>query len=313
MFWPLAGGDALRDDRAAGVAPDVDHLGAGIGLLVMIGERHRVELADGVLAGEDAARVLPGDRRAGLDLRPADPRIGAAAFAALGHEVVDAADAVLVARVPVLHGRVLDVRVGQRDQLDDRGVQLVLVAHRRGAAFEVAHVAALVGDDQRALELAGLGRVDPEVRRQLHRAAHALRDVDERAVGEHRRVQRGEVVVRVGHDGAEVALDELRVLEHRLRERAEDHAGLRELVLERRGDRDAVEHRVDRDAGEAGALVQRHAELLVGREQLRVHFVEALRAVLLLRRRVIGDRLVVDRRDAAGAPSRGGCIVSQCR
>ena len=96
-------------------------------------------------------------------------------LAALGHEVVDAALAVLVAGVPVLNRRVLDRRVVERDELDDRRVQLVLVAHRRRAAFEVAHVRALVGDDQRPLELAGVLRVDAEVGRQLHRAAHALR------------------------------------------------------------------------------------------------------------------------------------------
>ncbi len=43
-----------------------------------------------------------------------------------------------------------------RNQLDHRGMQLVFVAHRRGAAFEVAHISALVGNDQRALELAVL-------------------------------------------------------------------------------------------------------------------------------------------------------------
>ena len=48
----------------------------------------------------------------------------------------------------------LIVRVVERDQLDDRRVQLVLVAHRRGAALEIAHVRAFIGDDQRALELA---------------------------------------------------------------------------------------------------------------------------------------------------------------
>jgi hypothetical protein len=37
-------------------------------------------------------------------------------------------------------------------------MQLVLVALRRGAALQVADVAALVGDDQRALELAGIWR-----------------------------------------------------------------------------------------------------------------------------------------------------------
>ena len=53
--------------------------------------------------------------------------------------------------------------VVERDQLDHRGVQLVLVAHGRGAALEVAHVGALLGDDQRPLELAGVGGVDAEV------------------------------------------------------------------------------------------------------------------------------------------------------
>ena len=103
----------------------------------------------------------------------------ALALAALGDEVVDAALAVLVARVPVLHRRVLDLRVVERHQLDHRGVELVLVAHGRGAALEVAHVRAFLGDDQRPLELAGVRGVDAEVGGQLHRAAHALRDVAE--------------------------------------------------------------------------------------------------------------------------------------
>ena len=46
----------------------------------------------------------------------------------------------------------------QRHQLDHRGMQLVLVALGRGAAFQIADVGAFVGDDQRALELAGLRR-----------------------------------------------------------------------------------------------------------------------------------------------------------
>ena len=80
----------------------------------------------------------------------------------------------LVARIPVLHGRVFDLRVVQRDQLHHRRVQLVLVAHRRRAAFQVAHRRAFLGHDQRALELAGVGRVDAEIGGQLHRAAHPL-------------------------------------------------------------------------------------------------------------------------------------------
>ena len=44
-------------------------------------------------------------------------------------------------------------------------MQLVFVALRRGAAFEIAHVSAFIGDDQRALELTGLPGVDAEIGR----------------------------------------------------------------------------------------------------------------------------------------------------
>src|SRR5690606_18094119 len=130
-----AGADALADDLALGALADVDHLGAGVGLLAVVGERDRVELAGRIVAEQHAGRVLPGDRGAGFDLGPGLLAAVAAAFGAFGDEVVDAAHAVLVARVPVLHGRILDLGVFQRHQLDDRRVQLVLVAHRRGAAF----------------------------------------------------------------------------------------------------------------------------------------------------------------------------------
>jgi hypothetical protein len=100
-----------------------------------------MELAGGIIAAQDTARVFPGDRRTGFHLGPDDLRTRTATIAALGHEVVDAADPVLVARIPVLHRRVLDAGVIQRHQLDHGGMQLVLVAHRRGAAFKIGDVA----------------------------------------------------------------------------------------------------------------------------------------------------------------------------
>ena len=64
----VAGGNALGDDGAAGVLADVDHLGAGVGLLPVAGQGHRVELAHRVFAAQHAAWILPGDGRTGLDL-----------------------------------------------------------------------------------------------------------------------------------------------------------------------------------------------------------------------------------------------------
>src|SRR5204863_4459530 len=100
----MAGRDALGHDGRAGVLPHVDHLGARVRLLTLVGHGHRVELTDRVVALEDAAGILPGDRRAGLHLGPGDLRVLAAARAALGDEVVDATAPRLVPRVPSLDG-----------------------------------------------------------------------------------------------------------------------------------------------------------------------------------------------------------------
>ena len=176
-------------------------------------------------------------------------------------------------------------------------MQLVFVAHRRRAALEVAHVAGLVGDDQRSLELTGLRLVDAEVGRQLHGAAHALRYVDEGAVAEDGAVEGGEVVVASRHDAAEVLANEFRILLNGLGDGAEDHAGFRELLAEGRGDGHGIEDRIDGHAREHFLFVERNAQLLVGGEEFGIDFVEAFRPILhVARRGIVGQRVVVDGR-----------------
>ena len=137
----FAGRNSLRDDRRLRVLAEVDHLRAGVGLLRVVRQRDRVKFADRIVALQNARRIFPGDRRTCFDLRPRDFRIATRALAALGHEVVNAALAFFVARVPVLHGRIFDLRIVQRDQLDHRRVQLVRVELRRRAAFVIGNVA----------------------------------------------------------------------------------------------------------------------------------------------------------------------------
>ena len=129
------GRNALGDDGAAGVFADVVHLGAGVGLLPLGRDGHRVKFADRMIALQDAARVLPSDGRAGLDLGPRNFGAVAATRAALGDEVVNPAFAVFVARIPVLHGGVLDLGIAEGHELDDGRVELVFVAHGCGAAL----------------------------------------------------------------------------------------------------------------------------------------------------------------------------------
>src|ERR1019366_6235471 len=70
--FSVSGRDTLADDGGSGVLADVDHLGAGVGLLPVIGQGDGVELADGVIADQQAARILPGDGGAGFYLRSGD-------------------------------------------------------------------------------------------------------------------------------------------------------------------------------------------------------------------------------------------------
>lgn len=60
--------NALRDDTAASILSDMDHLGASICLLLLIGKRHTVELSNTVVALEDDTWILPSDSRASLHL-----------------------------------------------------------------------------------------------------------------------------------------------------------------------------------------------------------------------------------------------------
>ena len=192
--------------------------------------------------------------------------------------------------------------VVERHQLHHGGVKLVRVPDGRRAALQVAHVGALLRDDQGALELAGVRRVDPEVGGELHRAADALGDVAERAVAEDGGVQRGEEVVGVRDHRAQVLLDQLRVVLDRLGERAEDDPQFGQLLLEGGGHRDAVEHGVHRHAAQPLLLLQGDAQLLEGPPDFRIHLVQALQRLLRLGRRVVDDVLVVDGRVADVGP-----------
>ena len=172
-------------------------------------------------------------------------------------------------------------------------MELVFVALRGRASFEVAHVAALVGNDKRPLKLSGSTFVDAEVRAQLHRALDALGDVAKRPVGEDRRVQSRIIVVADRNHRTDVLLDQFRVLLHGLAHAAEDDSELGEFVLEGSSHADAVHHEIHRHAAQALLLLERNAQLVHRLAQLRVHLVEGGELLLLLGGRVVADGLEI--------------------
>ena len=66
----VSGADALADNGAGAVLAQMDHLGARVRLLPVVGQSHTVELAHRVVALQDATGVFPRDGAASLDLSP---------------------------------------------------------------------------------------------------------------------------------------------------------------------------------------------------------------------------------------------------
>ncbi len=189
-------------------------------------------------------------------------------------------------------------------------MQLVLVPHRCGAAFEIAHVAALFGDYQRALELAGIFGIDAEIGAEFHRAAHAFRHIDEGAIGKDRAVERREEIVMLRHDLAQPFLHQFGIFLDGFADRQEDDASLLQLFAKGGGDRHAVEYCIDRDlaraldTGKHFLLCHRYAELVVNRLDVRIELVERGELFLLFRCRVVIGVLVIDGRIAELGPVR---------
>ena len=171
--------DTLRNDGALGVLTHVNHLGTGIGLLIVVGNSHTVELCHRVVATQDTGRILPGNRRTRLYLSPAQLRVHTAQVASLGYQVQHTTLTMLITRIPVLNGRVLHLCIILDDNLYDSRMELVLITHWRCTSLQVRNVGIIIGDDQCTLKLTGVTGIDAEVTAQLHRTADALRNINE--------------------------------------------------------------------------------------------------------------------------------------
>ena len=216
--------DRLRRDHRRGARRDVDDLAARVLVLALAAEGDREHLAVSALAHQPDRRILHRHLRAEV---PVDPlhRRALVRHGALRDEVVD------VVR-PVLDGGVAAAPAALDHDLDDRGVQRVGGVDRRGAALDVVHVRVLVDDDERALELAHVLRVDAEVGLEGHLDPHARRHVDERPARPHGGVECGELVVVLRDDRAHVLLDDVLVLAQARVHVEEEHTLRLEVGLE---------------------------------------------------------------------------------
>ncbi len=299
----VAGGDPLGNDGAACVFAQVNHLGAGVGLLPVVGHGNGVEFTHRVVAHQDAPGIFPGDGRSRLHLRPTDLRITPFAYSTFGDEIVDAAFPVFITRIPVLNSRILHLRILKRHDFYNCSMELIFIPLRRRAPFHVAHVGAFFGDDQGALELSCIGGIDPEIGGKLHGTTHPLGNITERSVAEYRRVKGGKVVVGIGHHRSHILLHQVGMVPDSLAEGAKDDSQFRKRVRKGRLYRHTVHYRIYGNTSQLFLFVERNTQFTEGGQQFRIHLVETREFHLFLWSRVVDNVLEIDRIDLQVSPS----------
>jgi len=112
-------------------------------------------------------------------------------------------------------------------------MQLVFIAHGSRTSFQVTDVTVVVGYDQGALELAGVGCIDAKIGGKLHRAFDPLGYVGKRAITENGTVEGSKEIVPVTHHRSQVLFDQIWVLLNGFTERTENNTQFRKVFLER--------------------------------------------------------------------------------
>lgn len=209
-------------------------------------------------------------------------------------EVIDTATPLSVTRIPVLHCGVFHLGVFLHHNLDNGGMKLVFVAHRSGATFEIRDVTTVVADNEGALKLSRVSRVDAEIGGEFHRTANTARNINEGTVGEDGTVERSEIIVAIGNDRAKVFAHEFRIFSHGLTDGAEDDALFLQFLLEGGFDRHGVHHGINGHTRECQTLMKRDAEFVEGFHQFGVYLFAAFLLLFLGRVGIIRDGLIVD-------------------
>ena len=177
----------------------MNHLRTSICLLIIIGYRYRIELCGRIVSTQNTAWILPCNGRASLYLCPGKFTVHPFAVTSFGYKVIHTTFTFSITRIPVLHSRIFHFRTVKHHDFHNCRVQLVFITHRCRTSFQVRDITVIICNNQRTFKLSGIGRIDTEVRRQLHRTANPLRNIHKRTITKHSRVQCGKEIITIAH------------------------------------------------------------------------------------------------------------------
>ena len=189
--------------------------------------------------------------------------------------------------------------------LHDSRVQLIFIAHRCRTSLQIRHIRVIIRYNQRTFKLARITGIDTEIGRKLHRAAYSLRDINERTVREHSRVQSCKEVIPITNYRAHILLHKIRMFPYRLTKGAEYNALLHQCFFESGLYRYRVHHCIHSHSTQCHLFFQRNTQFIKCLYQFRIYFIHTLRSFFLLRRiGIVGNCLIIDFRNTEMGPCR---------
>ena len=72
--------------------------------------------------------------------------------------------ALFIAGIPILHGAVFYFGIFHGQNFDHCSMKLIFIALGSCASFQITHIGAFVGHNQRSFKLTGIGSIDSEIR-----------------------------------------------------------------------------------------------------------------------------------------------------
>ncbi len=295
--------NSFGNNPATGIVPDMNHLGTGIRLLIIIGNGNRIKFTDRTVSFQNSTGIFPGNRRSRFNLGPNQFRIFSATQSPFGDKIIYPPFPLLISGIPILYGTVFHFGIFLYDNLHNSGMQLVLIPLRSGTPFQITDISIILSHNQRSFKLSRIPGIDPEISGQFHRTTHSLRNIHKRTVAENSRIQGRKIIIPVRHHSTQIFPDKIRMMLYSLRKRTKNNPPFRQRILKSRFHRHTVHHGIHSHSRQSHLLIQGNPQLIKRRFQFRVHIIPVL-LLLLFRRRIIYNILIIDFRNIQLCPMR---------
>ena len=180
--------DTFAHNRRTCIFTQMNHLGTGIGLLIVIGYSNRIEFRRRIISTQDTTRILPRNGRACFHLCPTQLTVHSFTMTALGHEVINTSFAFRIPRIPVLDSGIFHFGTVVYHNLHNSSMQLILITLRSRTSFQIRYITVVIRHNQCTFKLSGICRIDAKISRKFHRTAYSFRNIHKRTIAKYSRV-----------------------------------------------------------------------------------------------------------------------------